>query len=106
MFTRGLRTELPAFVTITGVRVTADLRSARVGVSVFGQDEQIEETMQILKEETWRIRKDMAARVKLKYTPELVFELDVSLDDAEKLEEIFDEIHTRDGNDHAPDAQE
>ena len=93
LLTRGLRTELPAFTTITDVSVTADLRIARVLVSVFGDEDDQEETLAILTEESGRLRHEIGQRVRLKYTPELTFKLDRGYEHADRLDELFDEIH-------------
>lgn len=93
LLTRGLRTELPAFTTITDVSVTADLRIARVAVSVFGDADDQEDVLEILAEESGRLRYEIGKRVRLKYTPELQFKLDHGFEHADRMDELFDEIH-------------
>lgn len=96
--------ELPAFVTVTDVRVAPDLRTARVAVSVYADEEQQLEALEVLTQEAWRIRKLVGGRIRLKYTPELRFELDGSYERADRLEEIFDEIAADEGS--APENDE
>lgn len=94
---RELRDELPAFTTITEVKVSPDLRQARVAVSVMGDDDDRQAVLETLEEQSGHFRYEIGNRIRLKYTPELSFEIDDSLDRVERLEEIFDEIHARDG---------
>ncbi|MPZ92482.1 MAG: 30S ribosome-binding factor RbfA [Actinobacteria bacterium] len=90
------------FATVTAVRITPDLRLARVFVSVLGSDEEKESTMVALKSATPVLRTELGQQVRMKYTPELVFELDTGADEAQRLEEILHRIEaepTADGED-------
>ncbi len=83
-----LRDPRVGFVTITAVRLSADLRHARVHVSLFGED--IEERIDILRRAAPFLRRSLAATAGLKHTPELRFEQDTTAGDAERMERIFD----------------
>jgi ribosome-binding factor A len=74
------------FVTITGVNVSKDLRFARVWVTTHGDRERYEAMMAGLESARGRIRKALADRIHLKYTPELTFELDESIDEGQRME--------------------
>jgi ribosome-binding factor A len=80
------------FVTVTAVRVTPDLRHARVFVSVLGSDDEKASTMAALKSATPVLRTELGHQVRMKYTPELVFELDTMADEAQRLQEILHRI--------------
>jgi ribosome-binding factor A len=80
------------FVTITEVRVTADLKSARVFVSVYGSREQQEASMIGLQAASGFLKREMGHRLRLKYTPELTFVFDDTLDRAQRLDDIIDAI--------------
>lgn len=71
---------LPELVSVVSVNVTRDLRYAKVYVSVFGSDEQKENAIEGLKSAAGFIRKEIGNRVKLRYTPEIQFELDNSIE--------------------------
>lgn len=76
---RGLSDpRVKGLITITGVRVTDDLKTAIVRVSVLPVEHQ-ELTMHGLKSAARHIRHQIADRLAMKRTPELVFELDESL---------------------------
>jgi ribosome-binding factor A len=72
-----------AFVTLTGVEVSPDRRVARVFVSALPEER--EQAMLGLQSARGRIRSLLARRLAWKITPELHFELDNSLDEAERI---------------------
>jgi ribosome-binding factor A len=82
------------FATLTAVRISPDLRYARVLVSVLGSDEEKKSTMAALKSATPLLRSELGHQIRMKYTPELVFELDTGADEAQRLDEIFHRIET------------
>jgi ribosome-binding factor A len=82
------------FATLTAVKISPDLRHARVLVSVLGSDDEKKSTMAALKSATPMLRSELGHQIRMKYTPELVFELDTGADEAQRLEEIFHRIET------------
>lgn len=84
------------FVTVTSVRITADLRHARVRVSVLGSEEEQTLSMEGLNSAKPHLRSEIGRQVRMKYLPELVFELDHQAEDAEHLEELLRKIHQED----------
>ena len=81
------------FATITSVRVTEDLRHARVLVSVLGSSEEQEETMAGLRSASPHLRQELGRQMRIKYTPELEFVLDTGPASAERVEELIKKIH-------------
>jgi ribosome-binding factor A len=81
------------FVTVTGVRISADLRHARVFVSVLGSDDEQRATMAGLESAKAHLRSDLGRQMRMKYLPELIFELDHSPEEAQRMEELFRRIH-------------
>ena len=81
------------FVTVTAVRISADLRHARVFVSVFGTPEEQDATMAGLASATPHLRAELGRQVRMKYLPELIFELDKGAEDAQRLEQLLNKIH-------------
>jgi ribosome-binding factor A len=80
------------FTTVTAVRISPDLRHARVFVSVLGSDEEKQSTMDALKSATSLLRTQLGQQVRMRFTPEIVFELDTGADEAQRLEEILHRI--------------
>lgn len=81
------------FATVTAVRVSRDLRHARVFVSVLGSEEERDETMAGLESAAPVLRAELGRQMRLKYLPELVFEFDSSPQEAQHLEELFRKLH-------------
>ncbi|MDQ3878998.1 MAG: 30S ribosome-binding factor RbfA [Actinomycetota bacterium] len=81
------------FVTVTAVRVTPDLRHARAFVSVLGSDEERELTMRGLRSSASHLRAELGHEMKMKYVPDLVFELDETPEHAQRLESLMRQLH-------------
>ena len=77
------------FVTVTEVRVTDDLRSARVYVSVYGTDEERQASLDGLSDAAGYLKSQLGRRIHLRYTPNLTFALDTTLDEAERLDALI-----------------
>jgi ribosome-binding factor A len=80
-------------VTVTGVRVTADLKRAVVQVMVHGDDETKERSRQTLVHAAGAMRRTIGAQLRLKSVPELVFELDRELERAARINRLLAELH-------------
>lgn len=81
------------FATVTTVRITPDLRHARVWVSVMGSEEEQKATLEGLESAKPRLRKELGHQMRLKYLPELIFELDHQIDEALRVEELLHKLH-------------
>tara|TARA_B100001027_G_scaffold199851_1_gene158828 strand:- start:118 stop:516 length:399 start_codon:yes stop_codon:yes gene_type:complete len=75
-------------VTVTEVRMTPDLKTARVYVIPLGGVE-IKETVKILTEYSHLVRKALSKRLDIKFLPKLTFVEDNSFEYAEKIEKII-----------------
>ena len=75
-------------ITVTEVRMTPDLKSARVYVIPLGGEE-ITETVKILTEYSHLVRKALSKRLDIKFLPKLTFVEDNSFEYAEKIERII-----------------
>ncbi|MCU0452151.1 MAG: 30S ribosome-binding factor RbfA [Bacteroidetes bacterium] len=93
MFQRRFSMDEAGLMTVTDVRVTPDLRQARIFVSVFGDAKRKERSLKLLEEHKSAIRSEVGKAVRLRLTPEIVFVLDESMDHAIHLEKIFKKIH-------------
>jgi ribosome-binding factor A len=83
------------FATVTHVRISADLRHARVFVSVMGTDEEQEKTMEGLESAKPHLRSELGRQVRMKYLPDLTFERDTGPETAQRLEQVLRELHDR-----------
>ena len=75
-------------VTVTEVRMTPDLKTARVYVTPFGGSD-LEELVRILTEYSHLVRKALSKRLDIKFLPKLTFVEDNSFEYAEKIEKII-----------------
>ena len=78
-------------VSVTRVKVTPDLKYAKISVSILNS-KNVKETLAGLKKSSGYLRTELAKRVNLRNTPELVFELDDSLEYGAKIDKILNDI--------------
>ena len=79
-------------VTVTGVKVTPDLRRAVVAVMVHGDDEAKVQSSRALAHAAGAMRRVIGDRLRLKSVPEVVFELDHELERAARIDKLLAEL--------------
>ena len=79
-------------VTVTGIRLSDDLKLARVYFSVIGQEDQVERAQAGLKSAKGFIKREIGLRMGLRYVPEITFVHDPSLESGSHMDRLFDEI--------------
>jgi len=79
-------------VTVLGVEVSADVRYAKVSISVMGTDKEASLTLHGLESARGYLQSKVAARVKTRYTPELRFEIDRGIQKAFEAARILKEV--------------
>jgi ribosome-binding factor A len=90
-------------ITITEVRVSPDLRDARVFVSVVGDDDVTEEKMRWLRSKAPQIREEVGRRIVLKYLPRFEYVVDKSAARGARILQVLDEIeHPRGKQEELP----
>jgi ribosome-binding factor A len=92
MFVKTIKDPRIGFVTITRVTVTEDCRSARIHFSVPGSVEERTRSMKGLDSARGYIRRELARRVNLRYTPEITFEFDPSIEYAIHIGEVLQSL--------------
>ena len=80
------------FVTVTGVETSPDLRHARVFVSVLGSERKRERTLEGLTSAHGVLQARLADQLRMKRTPQLVFEYDPSVDRGVRMSQLIDEL--------------
>jgi ribosome-binding factor A len=78
------------FVTVTSVETTPDLRSARVYVSVLGDEAQREASLAGLRSSHGVIQSKIAAETRMKRTPTLTFEYDETVERGVRISKLLD----------------
>ena len=79
-------------ITITRVETTGDLRYAKVWLSVYGLKDE-KEFKKGLKSASGWLRRELGSTLKLVYTPELVFEVDKSIEYGAKISNILENLN-------------
>ena len=85
------------FITITNVRVSPDLKMAKIYLSVFDKEKR-ELVLDKIEDRKGYIRSELAHRIRIKFIPELKFFIDDTLDYVEKIEGLIKKIHENDDN--------
>jgi ribosome-binding factor A len=80
------------FVTVTGVRVSPDLRHATVFVSLLDEGRAVAETLAALERAAGFIRSELGRRLRLKNTPELTFTHDTTPREAAHIEAVLEAL--------------
>jgi ribosome-binding factor A len=98
LLARGLlRDPRIGFITITGVKVSADLRVARVYYSLIGSEEERRATDEGLQAAKGFVRREVTTRLKLKFSPEIYFAFDESLSEGDKINRLLREVKDKEG---------
>ena len=98
LFQRNFSMAEYGFLTVTDVVMSPDLKVAKVYVSIFGDEERKKNGFAKLEAQKPSVRSMLGHAVRLRFTPEIIFYLDDTLDRAMKLENIFHKIHENDSN--------
>jgi len=80
------------FVTITEVKVTDDLQHAKVYFTVYGSEQERVTTEKLLKRMTSFVRYHIGQRIRLRYTPEITFQYDQTIERAARIDELINKI--------------
>ena len=89
MLLKNLKDPRIGFVTITRVAVSQDYRSAKVYFSVMGNLEDRNRSVEGLNSAKGYVRRELGRRLGLRYTPEIVFQFDPSIEYAIHMEEVI-----------------
>ncbi|MDG0817471.1 30S ribosome-binding factor RbfA [Bdellovibrio svalbardensis] len=89
---RGFKSPLPGLVTVASVKMPADLRAAKVYVSVLGSAEQEAEALELLQERAFEIQNFIGKELKMRYCPKLSFYPDHQTTEVLKVERILHEL--------------
>ena len=90
--------------SVTHVDVTRDLRYAKVFISVYEEDRR-EPIMKALRSAAGFIRHHLGHRVQLRYTPELLFELDTTIEYVVHIASLINEVRKTEGSSQSDDEQ-
>lgn len=89
MLLKELKDPRIGFVTVTDVEMTGDLREAKIYVSVMGGEEQVKNSLEGLNSALGFVRREIGQRIRLRFTPEISFALDTSLDYGDHIQKLL-----------------
>ena len=93
IISRKLKDPRIGFISVTAVDIGNDLQNANIYVSVFGSDEQKQETMEALSHAAGFVRGQLGHRLELRDVPEICFKLDESIEKGARVFEIINKLH-------------
>ncbi|ACI19068.1 30S ribosome-binding factor RbfA [Dictyoglomus thermophilum] len=90
---------ISSFLVITEVKMSKDLRYAHIYVSVYGSEEEKKQTMQGLESAKGFIRSELGKDLRIRFVPEIFFELDDSLEKGDRILRKLKELGLEDEQD-------
>jgi ribosome-binding factor A len=90
---------ISAMVSVTRVDVTRDLSYAKVYISIFGNDKAKKETFEALKNSEKFIRSELGHSVRIRHVPQVIIEMDKSIEHGMHINTIIQEIKEKEEND-------
>ena len=90
---RDLKDPRLGFLTFTRVELSDDLRHAKIFVSMLGSEPEKARTLQGLASATGYIRRHLGRMLRLRYTPELTFLIDGSMEHGAKIAQLLRQLH-------------
>jgi ribosome-binding factor A len=103
---REVRDPLVGFVTLTGVDLSPDLRQARIYVSRMGTEADRDAAVSALNHAGAFLRRAVAERARLRFTPALRFVSDATIERGSRVEAIIQEIHADDRGSSGDDPED
>ena len=91
-----VKDERVGLLTVTHVKMSADLKQAKVYYTVLGDEKKREEVKKGIDSANGFVRQLLAHKMRMKYAPEIIFYFDDTLDRTIKVEEMLDEIRDED----------
>src|SRR5437868_4292788 len=89
---RELKDPRIGFTTVTAVEMSPDLRHARIYISVMGTPEEQKATMDALASAKGFIRRELAARLDLRFAPDVQFKLDTSAEYSDRISRLLNDL--------------
>lgn len=93
LLAKGLKDPRIGFVSVMDVEMSKDLHYATVNVSLYGSEKERKSSLIALHNSAGWIRREIGKVVRLRFTPEIRFKADETLDHVYSLEKVFEEIH-------------
>ena len=89
--------------SVTDVELSKDLKYASIYVSIYGDEKEKEDTYAALLRATGYVRTEIGRRIRLRYTPEINFHLDSSMEYGAHIERVLKTLKEEEKNDNRSD---
>ncbi len=99
---RSLKDPRLGFITVTQANVSPDLRSAQIGISILGTDEERAEGLKVLEGATRHIKRKLIKIANMKYVPEPKFYLDDGPIRSVRIQELLNSVKDEHNGTSAP----
>ncbi len=103
---KGINDPRLKMATITNVKMSRDLRIARIYIATSGGKKSVEEVTQGFESARGFVKRSLAGKLGLRYMPELKFFYDDSFDYGDHINKLLKSIETDDGPDNKPTAKQ
>lgn len=103
LLTKKIHDPRLAMATITSVKMSSDLKMARIYFSIYGDSEKSEAACRGFESARGFIKKSLARRLGLRYMPDLKFFCDESFEYGSHIDKLLEKIKTDNGPDHQSD---
>jgi len=90
---RRIRDPRVSRLTVTGVKMSDDLRTAKIYFVELGEDSCHPETLEGLRKAGGFIKKELGQRLKLRFVPDLIFKPDSSFAYGSRIDQLINKIH-------------
>ncbi len=95
---RELKDPRVGFISVVKVEVSGDLRHAKVYASVMGNEQQKKDSMKGLASASGFLRSELSQIMRLRYVPELHFELDESIEHGSRIAKLLVQVQQEQGD--------
>lgn len=106
LFLEGVKDPRIGFVTVSNVKVSADISLATVNYTVLGSEKELRDTEIGLQQSAGWIRKELAARLKLRHMPTLRFLHDKNLENSFHIQSLLTKLPDEDRKPLEPGEEE
>ena len=94
---RGAKDPRIGFVSVTGVDVSGDLKTARIFVSIYGEEAEVQKTMLGIQSARSYIQRELGEHLRTRYTPRISFHIDRSISYGERIDRVIEKLHREEG---------
>ncbi len=98
LIARGLKDpRITGFITVTGAKMSPDLKQVTVYLSIHGDDGVRRETLAGLRAASGFLKREVSRSIGLRWVPDLRFSYDESIEEGDKIERLLKEVKEKEG---------